>query len=299
LAQGEAVSILDLTGNRFPAAIEIRLEKDYTFISCFVEGASINRGSSEFTSDFQAGSQRLRGRVAMDQADDVFDKLFRFEAVFDQPLLQAAPASAADRDNHLLTVDSHYELPIPEGCQSVSQGKSPYRTTINAQIDIPLSSLVDFYRREVPRHDWTEDPATAESSEGRVRMVFASDSRGPLGVTLQQEGQSTSIELIARNEKKATEDKIAPAEGQGLLLLANASDAPVVVTLGRRTVNLPAGKGAEDPKDAVRVPVLPGKHRLTVGSGANASREEVTVEVGTTWGVVAVPGGGVFAEVLY
>ena len=91
LARREAVSVLDLIGNEFPPAIEIQLQPGSTFISCFLDGASINRGSSDFKSELLAGSHRLRGTVSMAEAEEVFDKSFRFEATFDQDLLGYDP----------------------------------------------------------------------------------------------------------------------------------------------------------------------------------------------------------------
>jgi hypothetical protein len=71
------------------------------------------------------------------------------------------------------------------------------------------------------------------------------------------------------------------------------------MTINKRTVKLPAGAGAEDPTKAVKIPVLPGKHRVQIDAGGGQKQEEVVVEAGATWGVIAVPGGGTFVDVLY
>jgi hypothetical protein len=118
-------------------------------------------------------------------------------------------------------------------------------------------------------------------------------------LSLRQDGPTTHIELTARDDNKARKDGIAPAKGQALLLFANATEQATSMTLNKRTVKLPAGVGTKDPTKAIKVPVMPGKHYVKYGSAQAPQQEEVVVEAGTTWGVIAVPGGGVFAEVLY
>ena len=298
LARGEDVTVLDLIGNRFPAAIEIRLQPDFTFISCFVDGASINRGSSDFKSDFKSGSRRLRGTVSMTEPEDVFDKPFHFEASFDQDLLSAEVNASDIADADLLVADADYELPVPEDCAGVSQERSPYRTTITAEIEAPLARVLEFYRRELTKSKWVEDIAKSQSDATSSRLVFRGDS-GPLSLSLQHSDDRTAIELTTRNEQKARRDGIVPAVGQGLLLFANAGEKEVVMTLNKRTIRLAAGSGAQDPTQATKVPVLPGKHRILMGSGGGAKHEEVVVDEVATWGIVAIPEGEMFIQVVY
>ena len=130
-------------------------------------------------------------------------------------------------------------------------------------------------------------------------MSFAGDG-GSVTVALRQQGDVTQIELVNRNEKKARQDNVAPAAGQGLLLLANASDAPITVVFNKQSIKLPAGKGAANPADAVRFPVLPGKHRVSItAAGGSTTEEVVAIEEGSTWGVIATPQGGAFSHVVY
>jgi hypothetical protein len=298
LAKGESVSMLDVTGNQFPPAAEIRLHSEYISINCFVDGTSISRGSTEFESDYLAGTRRVRGSVSMNEAEQVFDKSFRFEMTFDQEFLEAAKPNTPGNSIDQLVADSNYELPVPEGCGQVSQGRSPYRTAIDAQIDLPLTPVLAFYRRELAGRGFRESPNEAPPNNTSAKLTFASGD-GPLTLTLRQVGQGTQIELAQRHDTKAKQDKLVPAPGQGLLLLANAGDAEVVVTLNKRTIKLPAGKGANDPKDAVKIPVMPGKHRVSVAAGGDTHQEELAIEAGTAWGLIALPGGGSLAQILY
>jgi hypothetical protein len=298
LAKGESVSVLDLTGNDFPPSLEIRLQQDYISISCFVAGASINRGSTDFQADYLAGSRRVRGSVLMAEADEVFDKPFRFEATFDQQFLDAARAAASDNSLEQIAADSNYELPVPEGCQQVSRQSSPYRTSITAQTEVPMADLTTFYRRELSGRAYRE--ATAEASpDGSATTLTFTSNEGPLTVVLRQAGDATQIELLQRNQVKAKRDKLLPAPGQGLLLLANAGDADVEVTFNRRTFKLPVGTGAQNPADAMKIPVLPGKHRVSIAAGGKTKQEVVTIDAGSTWGLIALPGGGSLAQILY
>ena len=296
LARGEDVSVLDMVGNNNTPELEIELKPDFTFVRCFVEGASINRGSSEFKTEFKAGSRRLRGTVSMAEPEDVFDTPFQFEASFDKELL-TVDSQAADAVDQLVA-DANYKLPVPEDHQSVSQQTSRYRSTLSCDITAPLPQVAEFYRRELTKLKYSEDAAARKTDAATAQCVF-NGAAGTLSLSLRQEGQTTHVELIARDEKKARQDGIAPAKGQGLLLFANATDRPTVMTLNKRTINLPAGIGSKDPTKAVKVPVMPGKHRVKLSAGKEPEQEEVIVEAGTTWGLIAVPGGGMFAEILY
>ena len=194
--------------------------------------------------------------------------------------------------------NSNYDLPVPEDCEGVTQEKSPYRTVITAPIRVPLAHVLDFYRRELNKLHWTEDAAQTHSDATSTRLAF-SGSLGLLSLVLKQDGDITQIELTTRNEQKARQDGLVPTAGQGLLMFANAGDKEVAITLNQRTIKLPAGIGAQDPANAVKVPVLPGKHLILLGTTDKAKREEVVVEAGTTWGVIAIPGGEVFVQILY
>jgi hypothetical protein len=73
----------------------------------------------------------------------------------------------------------------------------------------------------------------------------------------------------------------------------------VNVTLNQRTIAVPAGKGVQNPEDAVKIPVLPGKHRISIAVGGTSEQEEVTIDAGTAWGVIALPGGGALVRIMY
>ncbi|MDA0659585.1 MAG: hypothetical protein O3C60_12180 [Planctomycetota bacterium] len=295
LAKKEDPSILDLRGNSSPPAIEVRLQESYASISCFVDGASINRTSSDFKTDYLVSPQRIRGTVSS-ATEDVFGKEFSFEATFDLDFL-TSQAESKPGTPEVLTANSEYDFPIPEDCQGVTQEKSKYKQHYEAQVKAPMGAVVAFYNKELTSRGWkAQSSPTSDSTE---RKSVWNGPQGTVKLTLSTQEDTTQVTADVRNTKLAEQHGIVPKAGQGKLLLANATEKEVVMVLGKQTFKLPAGKGAQDLEDALKVPVLPGKHRVKVTSAGETTDEELQIVEGSVWGLIAVPGGGAFSHELY
>lgn len=297
LAQGEVPSIHDLMGRGFPSGMEIRLQEGMTWIGCFVDGNSINRGSSDFKNDFLAGSKRVRGTVTADP-DEVFDKPFVFNASFDLPLLGKASGAGATPGTKQIVADPSYDLPVPDDCQGIGTEKTPYSSIITAQHEASVADLLAFYRQELTKKGYQENAAQSKTAADSANLQFTSSS-GPVVLQLKRSGDTSEIQLTSKDSAKAKRDGIIPAAGQGLLLIANGSPEPITITLGKHVQKVAAGKGRDNPKDAARIPVLPGKHRVKIEMGGETKNEEITVEAGTTWGIFAVPELGAMVQPIY
>lgn len=295
LAKKEDPSILDLTGNSFPPAIEVHLQPDYASISCFVDGASINRTSSDFKTEYLVSPQRVRGTVSS-AIEDVFGKEFHFEATFDLDFL-SSQAKSNPGTPEVLTANSEYDFPIPEDCQGVTQEKSKYKQHYEAQVKAPMAAVVAFYNKELSSRGWKTQSSPINDSA--VRKSVWNGPQGTVQLTLSTQDDTTQVQADVRNTKLAEQHGIVPKAGQGKLLLANATEKDVVMVLGKQTFKLPPEKGAQDPGDALKVPVLPGKHRVKVTSAGETTEEELQIAEGSVWGLIAVPGGGAFSHELY
>lgn len=119
-------------------------------------------------------------------------------------------------------------------------------------------------------------------------------------MNLARKDDVTQIQLSSRNDKLAREHGIAPKEGKAKLVLGNANEADVVIVIGAQEHKLAAGLGAKEPADAKKLDIEPGKHRIVVKvPGAEPDTQEIDVKAGTTWGVIAFPGGGAFVAQVY
>lgn len=297
LAQGEVPSIHDLMGSGFSAGMEIRMEDSMTWIGCFVDGNSINRGSSDFKTDVLAGNKRARGTVTA-EPDEVFDKKFVFEASFDLEIISKSANGPAATSSNQLVADAGYDLPVPEGCQGAGTEKTPYTTNLTTQHEASVADLATFYRRELTTLGYREKAAQAKIATDSASLTFAGSS-GPATLGLKRSGDTTEIQLSIKDQAKAQKDGMVAAAGQGLLLIANGTPQPITITLGKHVQKVASGKGRDNPKDAARIPVLPGKHRVKIEMGGETKNEEITIDAGSTWGIFAVPELGPMVQQIY
>lgn len=293
----DELSIFDVMGKGFPPAIEVRLKDSYSSLSCFVDGSSINFGSDKIKSDAKFVGERLKGKVHLPEPEDFFDKPFRFELLIDAertPLTTPAPGTSPD-----LTANSDYSLPVPEGTTEVAQGRSPYRTTIDAKIKASLADVVKFYRAEAARREWNEDAKQTQADSSPAKLTFTSPE-GTVAVTLRTEEESTTIQISTRNEALAKEHGIVPAPGESRFMLGNATDGEVVVLIDKKAHKLAAEVGAKDPSQAIKVNSSPGKHSITVQiAGQEPQTETIDLPADSVWGIIVLPTGGYFAEQVY
>ena len=85
-------------------------------------------------------------------------------------------------------------------------------------------------------------------------------------VTLRTKDGATSIEVVSSNDQLAGEQGMKPAAGKARLVLGNASENEVVITIAGRDYKLAAGIGADDPSQAVKPSDFNFWHKLFMGS---------------------------------
>ncbi|MEZ6072973.1 MAG: hypothetical protein R3C10_22585 [Pirellulales bacterium] len=288
----EDASTFDLLGSDFPNCLEVTIEDSYTSVFAYVDGASINYGGDEVKSDIKKTDQRIEARVHTDKPHDVFDKPFRFDVTIDLEL-KPGTAVASEPMTAGLAVDDRQSMLVPRGTSEMSMSGSPYKKTLRALIEAEQADVMAFYRDELEKRGWHED---ASNDDGASPSLSCSGDEGKLTLELGRRRGQTMITLTVRNETLAREHKVVPPNGKAMLMLGNATEAEIEITIDDKAHRLAAEQGGRDPSDALKVQIEPGKHTIKV-AGSNA--ENVDVPAGATWGVIAIPGGGVFTDQVY
>ena len=192
--------------------------------------------------------------------------------------MAATPGQAAE-----LTADSEYDFPLPENCGSKSIEGTKYFKQIEASVEAPLKSVDAFYRKELAARGYKE---TKVANAAPNSMTFA-NVIGSIEVRLAENAGTTTIAMKVQNGAAAKADKMIASPGKALALMGNLSSEPVEVSIGGKAIQLAVGAGANDPKDAMRLELAPGKYQVVwkTKSGKTA-KEELEVTANTTWGII-------------
>jgi len=287
-------SIFNLLPIDSPPCMELRIGDSYTSISCFVEGASINLGTDEIKSNVKRDENKLVGRVHLAEPHDFFDTPYRFDVQVDLELA-SAETYAGEASEGGLVLDEKYDLPVPADGSEVMQEGTPYRKSIQASIDADLSDVLSFYRAELEKQGWHEEVNATKQTETTAMLTFSGE-KGPLELELTRRRGETMINVTLRLEELARQHGIVAEKGKAMLVLGNALEAAVNITVDGKVHKLSAEQGARDPAQALKLPIEPGEHVVIV-PGAEA--EKFTVPAGATWGAIAIPGGGAFIDRIY
>jgi hypothetical protein len=291
----DEMSIFDARANDDPPTMELRLRGDYVSLSCFVDGKSINFGSPKIKSEAKVVDGHLRGKVSLAEPEEFFDDLFQFTIVLDVPLMKCAEQAASARE---LVDTGTYSYPLPEGCSEAEEKRTPYRSVIRGTLKAELAQVVDFYRSALADSGWHEDSKAAKIEKAAAQMSFEQDGN-VLSVQLRFAADETQIALASRDSQRAQKDGVAPKPGKSRLMLGNASDSEIVITVDDKDHKLAAGVGGENPAEAIKLDIEPGKHTITTKvPGEKPETEQIDAKADTTWGVIGFPGGA-FVQRIY
>lgn len=197
-----------------------------------------------------------------------------------------------------LAAEEKSGYPVPEASTSYSSGGTKYLRKVDTQVAAGLKSVVNFYRREAKQRNWKETDGT-KIEANQARLLFTGGP-GQITVLLQRKGEETTIQLAARDADKAKQDGVAPKPGQSCLLLGNADGQEVTIIINKNNYRIPAGTGAQDPKQSKRFDIQPGKYDIQIKlPDGKVQSETLTIGPNESWGIIATPGGGYFADQLY
>ena len=208
----------------------------------------------------------------------------------------AEPPPSVDGE---LALNEDHGLPLPEGCYEATGQGGPYRQYVTAKIRVDLAKVLEFYRRELPDLGWKEDKQATKVEKETAQLSF-SGPRGPLSLKIYRKRKDTAIEVGLSNTELAKKHGIVPKPGKARLMLGNAHQKDVVITVDNDKHRVGAGVGAKDPGQAIKVDLEPGKHSVTIEiPGEDPQTEEIAVEADTAWGVFVIPTGGYFVDRVY
>lgn len=293
------LSAYDLAADFDANLLSLSLEKESVSINASLKSGSISLSSTEIHADVRTQDGRLKGTLKMDKPQDFFDKPFLVELTIDVPLATVSSQSASGASPDVIVLDETFDFPVPTGTSGKSQESSPYRTTITTSHSQSLDAIVKFYEEALPTAGW--NIASRDTKPGTdSAMLFCLDPERSLTIRLKREGDTTSLSLVGRNEKAARTAGVVPPKGKFKLFIGNASESDVTVEVAGKTITLKAGEGSEDPKQARKMDLAPGRHRITVKEkGGESDSEEIEGASGTAWGAIALPKGKVFTNLLY
>lgn len=199
-----------------------------------------------------------------------------------------------------LVADSYKGLPIPEGYMGIQSEGSRFRTQTNTTVVAELKAIVDFYRRELASGewaDWKENAADAEVEQQAAKLAFSGPTRN-LFVQLKADGQETAITLVSRDAQAAKVAGMLPASGKARLVIGNASEKAVVITINNQEYKIAAG--AKDSKTRMNWEVAPGNYTVEFKlPGEQVQSEKLKLGADETWGVIIDASRGYLATQLY
>jgi hypothetical protein len=150
--------------------------------------------------------------------------------------------------------------------------------------------VLAFYRRELGKRNWKEEPQGAVTTADKVVLAYTSPE-GPAILKLDRAGDDTDISLSLRKPAEASKAGMLPKPGQVKVLLGNMTESEAVVTINRQTIKVSAGAGSKGPNGPT-IDLPPGKYKISfkVARGP-VQTEDVEVGANETWGVIIGPGG--------
>ncbi|MBA2124817.1 hypothetical protein DLM45_01075 [Hyphomicrobium methylovorum] len=200
--------------------------------------------------------------------------------------------STADQSNAAdepLVADEAGGLPVPKPNSLSGSESTPFRRGANASVRAKLAAVLDFYRSELGKRNWTEDTAKAVVTADRAELRYATPD-GPAVLKLSRANGETIVSLAIREEAKAKASGFMPKPGQVTILFGNILDTPATITIAGKTVKVKAGAGKNGP-DGPKLDVKPGTYSYSLKGAAGGDAEPVTVGADEIWGLMIGPGG--------
>lgn len=185
----------------------------------------------------------------------------------------------------LTAADPHADLPVPTRASQSSFSTThasgieiPFRTELKAQVPAELSDVLAFYRAELGRRSWQEQPEGTKLAADHALLAFASP-KGPGLLTLDRAKGETTVELVLRNKEVAAKANVLPISGQARLVFGYL--VPDVASLAINGQVIKIAGGANHPQ---MLDLPPGTYSYTLlVSGRRVRSDTVTVAAGEAW----------------
>lgn len=173
----------------------------------------------------------------------------------------AAPASATAP-----SAEEENGLPIPAGVGDNKSARTmPFRRDVGFESAMDVAALVAFYRQELGKRGWKELTDKSKVGVDRAMLAFAAPE-GPGTVEIQKQSGGSHALVGVSDKAKASASPLFPKPGKVKVMLGNINDKPVDVTIGGKTVKVPAQAGRNGP-DGPSVDLAPGKIEAAIKGG--------------------------------
>jgi hypothetical protein len=214
-------------------------------------------------------------------------------------LVTEAPAAEANAESNVassdepnlteLTVEEKAGLPVPGPASLSGSEKSLFRVSVNASVRATVETVLAFYRREIGKLDWKEQPGATIAAD-HVEVSYTSP-QGPAVLKIERKSGETFSTLLVRKTEEAQKAGLLPHAGQTKLMFGNVLEKDIVLTIDKTKVKIAAGLGAKKP-DGPMLEIAPGKHTYSLRlPGQPELTEEFEVASGDIWGLIVGPGG--------
>jgi len=168
--------------------------------------------------------------------------------------------------------------------------EAPLRTRLQTTVSADLADVLAFYRNELGRRGWQEQPDGTIAERGHIRLAFAAPL-GPAQLELRKTDSGTSVDLVQKNRETATRARVMPRPGQAAVMFSNLCETETIITLDGQAVTLPARVRHERPQ-APFFNLSPGEHSYALKTAGGADRDvRITLAAGDTWEVTVGPDG--------
>lgn len=185
----------------------------------------------------------------------------------------------------LTAADPHADLPVPTRASQSSHISSrasgietPFRVELKAQVPAELGDVMAFYRTELGKRGWRENPDGAMVAADHALLVFASP-KGPGTLTLDRVKGETTVDLVQRNTEVAAKANFLPMSGQARLIFGYLRPDVASLVINDQTIKIPGG---ENHPQVLDLPPGTYPYALLV-SGLRRRTDSITVAAGEAW----------------
>jgi len=177
-----------------------------------------------------------------------------------------------------------HDYPLPSDNLGIFTEATEFRKSLVSSSPSDISTLLEFYRTELPPLGWQEDTDAAIVDDTQAFLMFD----GPESIlTIELSPSTTDDNAITITEKfpaKAEEAGLLPPPGQARVVLANDSDMEVTFTINGEEFKVGPGVNSDRKLDGPVLDLAPSTLTIsvTLASGETIS-EEVTLGADDTW----------------
>jgi hypothetical protein len=184
-----------------------------------------------------------------------------------------------------LKLDPDAALPVPTRFSrrdilfSGTDGmKTPYRRALKASIPAAFGDVLAFYRTELTKLGWKEQPSNAAVGAEYAELNFMSPE-GPATLKLGRARGETTVEVVQRNVEAAAKANILPTPGQARLIFGYLVPDVASLAIDDQTIRIAGG-----PNHPQALDLPPGTYSYALlVSGHRVATSTITVAAGEAW----------------